>query len=456
MLRSGLAAVCFAVLLSAPAAAQARLPTPAITLTASPSSTFSGQRVTLSGQASNAPLGSEVQLYASPYPYRARASVATTHTSLDGSFSFTRYPDRNIRYRVQVAGTTATATLQLDVAAHSKIRTEPLPLGRAKVLIVLFHPKALRWGRALVDWSFASGWRGRFVSAPSTRTVKLSPYAIVLYTSVALPAGHYRWRACFHARGDLAMADPDRPPGCTGFGLHGAGHLPVGFPGPPAIARAERYLNSRGGHTALAVVDSEGRLSGIRMHDTFITASVVKAMLLVAYLRRLDARGQHNVDSFSNSFLYPMIHFSDNNAATQCWSIVGNGGLYALAQAAGMTEFSVTSDWGSAMLSAADQAKFFFEMDNLIPHEFVGYARFLLSTIAGYESWGIPAIARPLGYMVFFKGGWRPSPDIYLVHQIARLEGHHRTFSLAVMTDGDPDMGYGIDTIQGVTAALLQ
>jgi hypothetical protein len=29
------------------------------------------------------------------------------------------------------------------------------------------------------------------------------------------------------------------------------------------------------------------------------------------------------------------------------------------------------------------------------------------------------------------------------------------TFSIAVMTDGDPSMGYGIDTIQGVTSSLL-
>jgi hypothetical protein len=61
-------------------------------------------------------------------------------------------------------------------------------------------------------------------------------------------------------------------------------------------------------------------------------------MLLVAYLRRLDAIGRHSVDSYSNSFLYPMIHVSDNSAATQCWSIVGDPGLYAVARAAGMTD----------------------------------------------------------------------------------------------------------------------
>lgn len=444
------------MLLWVPAPARAQPPVLPITLTASPSSTISGQRVTLSGQTRNTPAGSEVQLYASPYPYRVRAPVAVTHTNPDGSFSFTEYPGRNIRYRVRLVGTTATATVRVDVAARSIIRAKPVPLGRAKVLIVVFHPKDLHWGHALVKWSFASGRHGRFVPAPATRTVKLSPHAIVLYTSVALPAGHYRWRACFRTRSGRAMADPGRPSGCTGFGFHGAGQLPAGFPGPAAVARAEQYLNSRDGHTALAVVDSEGRLSGTRIHDTFITGSVVKAMLLVAYLRRLDARGQHRVDSYSNSFLYPMIHVSDNDAATQCWSIVGSRGLYALARAAGMTEFSATTDWGSAMISAADQAKFFFEMDKLIPPEFVGYAHSLLSTIVDYESWGIPAIARPLGYNVFFKGGWRPSPDTYLVHQIARVEGHHHTFSLAVMTDGDADMSYGIDTIQDVTSALLR
>jgi hypothetical protein len=120
-----------------------------------------------------------------------------------------------------------------------------------------------------------------------------------------------------------------------------------------------------------------------------------------------------------------------------------------------MTDFSNSGDWAQAQLSAADQTRFFFEMDSLIPSEFVGYARFLLSTIAGYESWGIPSVARPLGYRVFFKAGWRPTALGQLVHQIARLEGHGRVFSLAIMTDGDPSMDYGIQTLDDVARALL-
>jgi hypothetical protein len=166
--------------------------------------------------------------------------------------------------------------------------------------------------------------------------------------------------------------------------------------------------------------------------------------------------GQHYVDGYSNSFLYPMIHISDNNAATQCWSIVGDAGLYSVAGAAGMTDFSVSGSWGTAQLSPADQARYFFDMDSLIPREFVGYARFLLSTIDPSQSWGIPVVARPLGYQTFFKDGSEPTGLGQLVHQIDRLEGHHRKFAIAVMTDGDPTMQYGIDTIQGVAAALLR
>jgi hypothetical protein len=179
-------------------------------------------------------------------------------------------------------------------------------------------------------------------------------------------------------------------------------------------------------------------------------------MLLVAYLRHLAALGQRHIDPLSASFLYPMIHISDNDAATKTESYVGDTGLNGVARAAGMTDFQVFGNWGTALLTPADQARFFFAVDSLVPPQFIGYARFLLSTIVGYESWGIPAIARPLGYRVFFKGGWRPTPRGQLVNQMARLEGHGRKFSLAVMTDGDPSMTYGIQTLQGLTAALLR
>ncbi|HEY6397851.1 MAG TPA: hypothetical protein VIX82_10400 [Solirubrobacteraceae bacterium] len=429
-------------------------PRAALSLHASPALDTHHRPVVLTGAAVGVPAGTDVDLDQAPYPYSTRTQIATAVTDAQGNFSFTVHPDRNTRYIAIIPSTGAQVTVQVAVENTRVIKIRAVSLGRAELTILVFHPADLRWNGARVHWAFAR-LVGGFTAAPTTLSRRLSRYVTVLRTVVALPAGHFRWRVCFTARAVAAFTEPLRPRGCQGLGYHGRGFLPAGFPGPKAIARAERYLAGRAGRTAFAVIDSQGRMSGANLHSTFITGSVVKAMLLVAYLRRLDALGQRTVDAGSDSFLYPMINVSDNNAATRCWSIVGNGGLYAVAHAAGMTEFSVTTDWGSAQLSAADQARFFFEMDSLIPREFVGYARYLLSTIASYESWGIPAIARQLGYNVFFKGGWRGTGLGQLVHQIARLEGHGRTFSIAVMTDGDPSMQYGIDTIQGVTQALL-
>jgi Beta-lactamase enzyme family len=444
------ASLIAALLLAAPAAADAE---PALSLQAAPQQPVSSQPVTLSGVAAGTPAGSAVQLYASPYPFATSVVQATTSTNADGSFSFLVRPDRNTRYRAVLETTGATASLEVDVTGFTVTKVRALSLGRAEVTLVVFHPRDLLWGGARVRWRFRNG---PTIVTSSTRTFRLNPYVTVLRAIVTLPAGRFSWLACFRAPGDQALTNPRRPAGCSGRGYHGGGSLPVGFPAPLAVARATLYLAGRTGRTAFAVVDSEGRMSGVHVHWTFPTASVVKAMLLVGYLRRLHALGQHHVDSYSNSFLYPMIHVSDNNAATQCWSIVGDGGLYAVAGAAGMHDFSVSGLWGAALLSPADQAQFFFEMDSLIPREFVGYARFLLSTIDPSQSWGIPVLARPLGYQVFFKDGSEPTGLGQLVHQIGRLEGHGRTFAIAVMTDGDPTMQYGIDTIQGTTAALLR
>ena len=429
--------------------------TPTVTLTVSPGEVISGGQVTLSGTVSGGAPGESVQLYKSPYPFKAFSPVRTTAVSSSGTYSFTDVPDRGTRYRVVVSGTSAQAQGQVNVVARTVIKVKPRPLGRARVTIVVFHPSDLKWGRAKVRWWFATGRHGRFKASPATRTSKVSASAVVLWTTVALPAGHYRWRACVRLPSEGAFVNAKPVHGCHDIGYQGTGFLPAGFPSSKAVGRAARYLGSRTGRTAFAVVDTEERISGVHEHWRFISASVVKAMLLVAYLRRLHARGQHSVDGYSNSFLYPMINVSDNDAATQCWSIVGDSGLYSVAHAAHMTDFSIVGIWANAQISAADQARFFFEMDSILPKEFVGYARRLLSTIVGYESWGIPAIARPRGYQVFFKGGWRSTGLGQLVHQVGRLEGHHRTFSIAVMTDGDPSMGYGIDTIQGVTASLL-
>ncbi|HWX96527.1 MAG TPA: serine hydrolase [Solirubrobacteraceae bacterium] len=230
--------------------------------------------------------------------------------------------------------------------------------------------------------------------------------------------------------------------------------IPVApYPSAGAIAAAVRFLESRSGSAALAVVDSQGRLAGVHLREHFHTASVVKAMMLVAYLQMLGARHQ-GLSAGDRALLYPMIHVSDNNAASAVLAIVGAGALARVARQAGMADYAPAVGWWAlTQTSAADQARFFSALAQLIPSQFYGYARGLLAGIDASQSWGVPAVARP-HWQVFFKGGWLPMEKVF--NQVARLERPGVSFTVAVLTAGEPSMSYGERTIEGVAAALLK
>jgi len=349
--------------------------------------------------------------------------------------------------------------------AEEQVRTAVtyLSLGRARLDVVSRHPRRARWGGRAVRWYVGEGKRGQLRAVKVRRTREARPGVTRMTAVVRLPrAGPFRFAACFSAPrqaryglgrshgpcGRHRYRGPARSP------YLGAGSAPSGVPRPPAKSAAVRYLSRRGGYTAYAVVDSQGRLTGRHLYRTFVSASLVKAMLLVADLRKLAAR-HHGLDPTRKALLEPMIKFSDNAAATAIFSLDGEGPLRALARAAGMTDFSVHGYWSSAQLSAADQARFFFRMEELIPRRFRAYANHLLSHIVEYESWGIPRVSRPRGWRTYFKGGWRGTGRGQLVHQAARLERGRVRVGVAVLTDGDPSMDYGIETIEGVTRRLL-
>jgi hypothetical protein len=240
---------------------------------------------------------------------------------------------------------------------------------------------------------------------------------------------------------------------------HGAVSAPIRLrvlvvlPASAGVRRAASYLASRAGTKAFAVIDDYGRLSGVNLHLRFHSASVVKSMLLAAYLRMLAKQGR-NLGAADRALLYPMIHSSDNGAASAVLGAVGEQALNQVASAARMQDYEAAGGtWGFTEVSASDLARLFYNLGAVIPSRFYGYARWLLSTIEPSESWGIPAVARP-GFRVFFKGGWLPEVE-GLVNQVARLEGQGTHFALAVLTREDPSMSYGEETLEGLTARLL-
>jgi hypothetical protein len=236
-------------------------PAPTVALSAVPDTVNAGHPVTLNVELGALPPDAVLRVYASPYPFRDSTLLETFQTAATRSFALTVNPGRNTRYSAVVSSGGPPASVAVGVIGKAVTKTRPLALGRARVTLVVFHPRGLPWNGARVRWWFASGRSGRFLAAPATRTRRLSPYVTLARTAIALPAGRYRFRACLDTREARALLNPRRPPGCSGRGYHGGGFLPVGFPGPKAIARAGRFLATRAGYTGFAVMDSEGRAS---------------------------------------------------------------------------------------------------------------------------------------------------------------------------------------------------
>ena len=214
------------------------------------------------------------------------------------------------------------------------------------------------------------------------------------------------------------------------------------------IAAAVRYARARSGTVAFAVLDGHGRLRGLRRTLRFPSASVVKAMLMVAVLRRV---GDGHLRDDEAELLRRMITVSDNDAASTIYARVGGAGLRSVARAAGAKRFADVGNWADAQLTAADQARFFLHIDRLVPAAHRRYARRLLSSIVGWQRWGIPPVAMAHRMKVFFKGGWRTG----IVHQVALLERGGRRIALAVLTSGEPSMAYGEQTIEGIARRVL-
>ena len=217
-----------------------------------------------------------------------------------------------------------------------------------------------------------------------------------------------------------------------------------------------QYLKHRGGVVGVGVIDSQGRVRGIHDKRRFVTASVIKAMLLVSYLRKVDHQDR-GLTRYERSHLRPMIRVSSNAAATWAYYRVGDVRLRRLARRADMDQFSDLLLVGLRALQRARPGEVLLAARASSPRRaFATTRRSCCARSSPRQSWGIPSVGRPRGFSVFFKGGWRGTGRGQLVHQASFIRYRGTGFSLAVLTDGNPSMGYGIGTIAGVARRILR
>ena len=218
------------------------------------------------------------------------------------------------------------------------------------------------------------------------------------------------------------------------------------------MQNAIRYASHRHGAIAFAV-RTRTRFWGWHATQAFPSASVLKAMLLVAYL---DLPSVHNrpLRASDRALLRPMIRQSDNDAATVVLRIVGSARVYGVAYRAHMRSFRlVIRPWGFSQITAADQTRYFLQIDRLIAPRHRAYGMELLRTITPVQRWGIARV-RPPSWRLYFKGGWGDKTG-WVDHQVALLTRGNDRISVAILTLHDQKRAYGRETLRGLALRLL-
>jgi hypothetical protein len=219
------------------------------------------------------------------------------------------------------------------------------------------------------------------------------------------------------------------------------------------LQSAERYADRRDGRISFALVDERGRVHGYRADALVHAASLLKPMLLVAYLRGPAVRDRPLTD-WERSLLGPMIRRSDNVAARTMLGLVGADGLRRVAVRAHMRNFRVVLPyWGHSETTARDQARFFYRIRSLLPFRHRAYALGLLSSIVESQSWGFGRIEHP-GWRLYFKGGWSEGTG-RVDHQVGLLTSRGARVALAVTTRFNPSHAYGKRTLRELAERLV-
>lgn len=221
----------------------------------------------------------------------------------------------------------------------------------------------------------------------------------------------------------------------------------------PGVRAAISYAHTRAGTVSFAVRTAD-REWGWRATRTVPSASVLKAMLLVAYLDDPRVRGRP-LRAADRRLIDPMIERSDNDAATAVLQFVGARGVYGVAERAGMRRFSLdTGVWGLSRIDASDQARFFLHVDAHVVARHRAEAMHLLASVTPSQRWGIGRLRLP-GWQLYFKGGWGAGTG-EVEHQVVLLRHGPVRVALAVLITGSPSHDYAKLTLQGVFARLLR
>ncbi|WP_432068087.1 serine hydrolase [Streptomyces sp. C10-9-1] len=241
------------------------------------------------------------------------------------------------------------------------------------------------------------------------------------------------------------------------------------------IARA---VKGRKSTLSFTVWDSgTGLRCAFRPDAHYDSASIVKVTIMTATLLRAQQEGRP-LTPWERYNLRLMITESDNTAATNLYDSLGVPFLQYTLRRCGMfdTVLNTTGEWGLTQVTAHDEMKqldVYTVNDTVLSPKNQAYGLRLMNEVVPAQRWGTPFGAPP-GVVVHVKNGWlQRVTEAWRVHSLGIFTGrersapvpagqgphHHargdrapgqRLYQMAILTDQDPSMSYGIGTIQRI------
>ncbi|GAB2905645.1 hypothetical protein GCM10027075_01610 [Streptomyces heilongjiangensis] len=196
----------------------------------------------------------------------------------------------------------------------------------------------------------------------------------------------------------------------------------------------------------------------LRGSSAYDSASVVKVTVLAALLWDAKKTNRYLTDR-ETKLATAMITKSDNAATSTLWKQLGMTKIKGFLAAARMTQTKPGANnyWGLTQITVRDEQRLLALLagkNTVLSDNARAYVLKLMNQVVSAQRWGTPAGA-PSSVRTHVKNGWLSrATHGWRVHSVGVFQGGGRDYRITVLTHGNPDMTYGVNSIQAVAKVV--